>query len=127
MSGTQEDLPPDQTANSDDTSHTSGDAPTAPTVRCALTGEEISADEAYWAPPLVTAKELVSTITTKAFRSPGELKQMLFEEQPDVPYSPRARDQLAARRTTEQLKLIGPILLIVVVIVVIIYFAVGGA
>lgn len=124
MSGTQEDLPPDQTANAGDTS---GDAPTAPTVRCALTGEEISAEEAYWAPPLVTAKELVSMIATKAFRSPGELKQVLFAEQPNVPYSPRARDELASRRTTEQLKLIGPILLIVVLIVAIIYLAVGGA
>lgn len=30
-------------------------------VRCALTGELIAADEAYWAPPLITFEMLIGT------------------------------------------------------------------
>ncbi|NJO84897.1 MAG: hypothetical protein HC828_20450 [Blastochloris sp.] len=116
-------MPPGQTASAGDTS---GDGSTAKTLRCALTGEEISAEEAYWAPPLVTAKELATTIASTAFRAPGELPQLLFAEQPDVPYSPSARDKLAAHRTVEQLKIIGPILLIAGLIIIIIVFTMGG-
>jgi hypothetical protein len=92
------------------------DASTGETVRCALTGEEISADEAYWAPPLVTFQELASTVFTTLKNNPGDLGRVLFAEQQDVPYSPNARDELASRRTTEQLKLLGVLLLVLLVV-----------
>jgi hypothetical protein len=92
-------------------------------VRCALTGEVISADEAYWAPPLVTVQELIKAVSAN-IKSPGNLGNVLFGEQENVPYSPDAREELAARRTTEQLKLLGFLLLILVVIGGIIYLLV---
>jgi hypothetical protein len=73
---------------------------------CALTGRPITRDEAYWAPPLVTARELVGTTLTTLLRSPAALGQVLFEEQPNVPYARDARETLAARRSAEQLKLL---------------------
>lgn len=87
-------------------------------VRCALTGKEIPASEAYWAPPLITAWELVSTIVSNLIHSPGNLSTILFEKQDDVPYAPEAREELAARRTLEQLKLLGILLIILAAIVV---------
>ncbi len=121
MSGALDNLPQDQTASS-----SSGETPAAQTLRCSLTGEVISAEEAYWAPPLITMNQLVSTIVSSATRNPGGLKHLLFDEQPDVPYSPRARDELAARRTAEQLKLLGLLLLILVVIVGIVWLLAGA-
>jgi hypothetical protein len=83
---------------------------------CALTGRPISADEAYWAPPLVTARELVTTVLGNLFRSPGNLGYILFAEQPNVPYAQDVREQLAARRSAEQLKLLVGLLLVVALI-----------
>jgi hypothetical protein len=83
---------------------------------CALTGKPISADEAYWAPPLVTARELVTAIFSNLFRTPGNLGFILFAEQPNVPYAQEAREQLAARRSAEQLKLLVGLLLLVALV-----------
>jgi hypothetical protein len=75
-------------------------------LRCALTGRPLTADEAYWAPPLVTMRELVGAVLYALFRAPATLGTILFEEQPNVPYAPEARQHLAARRSSEQLKLL---------------------
>lgn len=90
-------------------------------VRCVLTGKDIPADEAYWAPPLITAWQLISTVATTLVRSPGNLGHILFEEQDDVPYAQEARDELASRRTAEQLKLLAVLLLIATLIIAPIY------
>lgn len=90
-------------------------------VRCALTGQEIPADEAYWAPPLITAWQLIRTVATTLVRSPGNLGHILFEEQEDVAYAQEARDELASRRTAEQLKLLAVLLLIAALIIVPVY------
>ncbi|HWQ14646.1 MAG TPA: hypothetical protein VNL77_17750 [Roseiflexaceae bacterium] len=83
---------------------------------CALTGVPIRHDEAYWAPPLITARQLVTTVATTLLRAPGTLGQVLLEEQPNVPYAPAAREQLAARRSAEQLKLLVGLLLAVALV-----------
>jgi hypothetical protein len=83
---------------------------------CALTGKPIRAEEAYWAPPLVTARDLVLTIVSTVFRTPGNLGHILFAEQPNVPYAQDVREQLAARRSAEQLKLLVGLLFAVAVI-----------
>lgn len=83
---------------------------------CALTGRPISAEAAYWAPPLVTARELVVTVLTTLVRAPSTLGMILFAEQPNVPYAQEAREQLAARRSAEQLKLLGVLLFALVLI-----------
>lgn len=114
---------PAPTAESVQTSDTPS---TAKTVRCALTGEEISEDEAYWAPPLVTLQDLLSTIGTTLKENPGNITNVLFAPQPDVPYSPRARDQLASRRSAEQMKFIGLFAAIVVVVGGIIWLIAGA-
>jgi hypothetical protein len=44
------------------------------------------------------------------------LGQILFAEQPYVPYAPEAREQLAARRSAEQLKLLVGLLVVIAVI-----------
>ena len=83
---------------------------------CALTGVPISAEEAYWAPPLVTFRQLITAIAQGVAHSPGTLGTILFAEQPNVPYAPAAREQLAARRSAEQLKLLVGLLLVVALI-----------
>ncbi len=87
-------------------------------LHCALTGKVVTPSEAYWAPPLITAGELFSTILTTARRAPGNLGSVLFDEQANVPYHPEARETLASRRTVEQLKLMAVLLLIAIVIIV---------
>jgi hypothetical protein len=82
-------------------------------VFCALTGKPISAQEAYWAPPLVTARELVTTVVRCVITSPGMLSNILLDSQPDVPYDPAIREQLAARRSAEQMKLLVGLLLLI--------------
>ncbi|MGQ9927646.1 MAG: hypothetical protein ACUVS4_12355 [Chloroflexaceae bacterium] len=87
-------------------------------LRCALTGVPVSPDEAYWAPPLITTRQLIATVLRTLFTAPDALGQVLFGELPNVPYAPAAREQLAARRTVEQLKLLGLILLLGALMVV---------
>lgn len=95
-------------------------------LRCHLTGKEISTEEAYWAPPLITTQQLVTTIFTNLVRTPSNLGHVLFDEQPDVPYAPDAREELASRRTMEQLKLLLLLLLIVALIAVPAFFLLRG-
>jgi hypothetical protein len=83
---------------------------------CALTGRPVSHSDAYWAPPLVTARQLATTVFTTLLHSPGTLGQVLLDEQPNVPYAPEAREQLAARRGAEQLKLLVGLLLAVALV-----------
>jgi hypothetical protein len=89
---------------------------------CALSGKPLNAAEAYWAPPLVTARELIGTIARTAVRSPALLGHVLFDEQPNVPYAPDMREQLAARRSAEQVKLLAGMLALIALIIVPIAF-----
>jgi hypothetical protein len=120
MSGESSNLPPNPSTETPVDRSTPGEQPAAQPLRCSLTGEEISPEEAYWAPPIVTFGDLLRAITSNISR-PALLKQMLLGEQENVPYSPAAREELAARRTTEQLKLLGFLLLILALIAGIIY------
>ncbi len=85
---------------------------------CALTGRSIMPHEAYWASPLITTRDLISTLVNTALHAPSNLGQILFGEQPNVPYAPEARKELAARRSTEQLKLLMLIMLLAALIIV---------
>lgn len=87
-------------------------------LHCALTGKPVSAEEAYWAPPLVTTGELLSMFVKTLFRAPGNLGAILLAEQTDVPYAPDAKVELARRRSMEQAKLLGVLLLVVALIFV---------
>jgi hypothetical protein len=94
-------------------------------LRCALTGRQLSAEEAYWAPPLITTAELVRTVTQTLFTAPGTLGQVLMADLPSVPYAPEARDLLARRRSVEQVKLLGLLLVIATLLIVPIVFLVA--
>jgi hypothetical protein len=87
-------------------------------IRCALTGRALRPDEAYWAPPLVTVRELVTTLWRTLSTTPGALGQALMSEQPNVPYAPEARQDLARRRSTEQVKLLALLLLIAAALII---------
>ncbi len=87
-------------------------------IRCALTGRTLRPDEAYWAPPLVTMGELVTTLWKMLTTNPGGIGHVLTAEQPNVPYAPKSRPLLARRRSTEQLKLLILLLLIAAALVV---------
>lgn len=99
------------------------DRPAEPVVvsgelRCALTGRPLSPEEAYWAPPLITARELVTTTLRTLFTAPGNLGTVLTAELPNVPFAPEARAELSHRRTAEQLKLLGLLMLIAALLIV---------
>jgi len=83
---------------------------------CALTGVPVSAEEAYWAPPLVTFGELIGAIKHGLLHSPGTLGTILLAEQPNVPYAQAAREQLAARRSAEQIKLLISLLVVIALV-----------
>ncbi|NNJ09939.1 hypothetical protein EKD04_006330 [Chloroflexales bacterium ZM16-3] len=87
-------------------------------IHCALTGRVLHPDEAYWAPPLVTMGDLVTTLWKTATTNPGGLGQVLMSEQPNVAYAPEARQELARRRSAEQLKLLVLLLVIAAALVI---------
>lgn len=87
-------------------------------LRCALTGRPLSPDEAYWAPPVVTARQLITTVAQTLFTAPGNLGQILLGDLPNVPYAPEARPRLASRRTAEQLKLLMVLLVLAALLVI---------
>ncbi|MBX0327843.1 hypothetical protein K2Z83_09155 [Oscillochloris sp. ZM17-4] len=87
-------------------------------VRCAITGRPLRPEEAYWAPPLVTMGELVSTLWRTLTTNPAGLSEVLMSEQPNVPYAPEARQELARRRSAEQLKLLVLLLLVAAVLII---------
>lgn len=87
-------------------------------LRCALTGRTLTPDEAYWAPPLITARELIGTTLRTLVSAPGNLGNVLTAELPNVPYAPEARAELGNRRSVEQLKLLGLLLLIAALLIV---------
>jgi hypothetical protein len=93
-------------------------APASVQLRCALTGRPLTPDEAYWAPPLVTARDLIGTTVQTIVRTPGNLGAVLTAEQPNVPYAPEARAELANRRSTEQLKLLALLMLLAAILIV---------
>lgn len=87
-------------------------------IRCALTGRPLAPEEAYWAPPIITTRQLVTTLVQTLLTAPGNLGQILLGELPNVPYAPEARDQLASRRTVEQLKLLALLLVVAALLIV---------
>ncbi len=95
-------------------------------LRCSLTGRPLTPEEAYWAPPLITARDLVTVFFKTLVTNPAALRDILLSDLPDVPYAPEARPLLARRRSVEQAKLLGLLLIIAVVVVGLIFWLVGG-
>jgi hypothetical protein len=98
------------------------DDETTTELRCALTGRPLTPEEAYWAPPLITARQLITTFFKTLFSNPAALGAIFLSELPDVPYAPEARPLLARRRSVEQAKLLALLLVIAVVVVGLIFW-----
>ncbi len=98
-------------------SDTAEAAAPAATTTCALCNKTVSASEAQRGQPLITARQLASTIWSTALHSPGLLGEVLMKELPQVDYCPECREIVAERRQTEQLKFLVSALLILAIII----------
>lgn len=87
------------------------------TVQCTVCRQGICGEHTYMGHPLITARQLVTTTVNTAVRAPALLNDLLFRELDKVPYCPECREEVAARRQSEQLKLMGGLLLILLLVV----------
>lgn len=85
--------------------------------RCAHCQRAICGEHTRIGQPLITARQLVSATVTTAVRAPGLLNEVLFKELDKVPYCSTCREAIAARRQTEQLKVLGGLLLVLLLVV----------
>lgn len=107
------------------TMSTSSEAPAA--TMCTSCRKALREEDIRLGQPFITARQLVATTATTAIRAPGLLADLLFKELDQVPYCMECRDELAARRTGEQLKfLLGMLLMMALVIGVPLYMILGG-
>ena len=84
---------------------------TCTVCRAALCQEHVQMGQ-----PFISARQLVMTTTTTALRTPGLLSDLLLRELDRVPYCDDCRAELAAKRTSEQLKVLLGILLIMAIV-----------
>lgn len=97
------------------------------TTHCTVCHVALCADHTKMGQPFITARQLVTTTATTAFRAPAMLNDLLFKELDLVPYCVDCRDELASRRTGEQLKvLLGMLLVIALVIGIPAYIMLAG-
>lgn len=102
-------------------------APMTTATTCTVCGTALRDDDIKLGQPFITARQLVTTIVTTALRAPGVLSDLLFKELDQVPYCAECRDELAAKRTGEQLKfLVGVLLIMALVIGVPLYLMLAG-
>ena len=84
---------------------------------CTVCKSALCATHVQMGQPFISARQLVTTTATTALRAPGVLADLLFNELDMVPYCASCREELAAKRTGEQLKfLIGMLLVLALVI-----------
>ncbi len=92
------------------------------TTSCTLCRATLCAEHTQSGHPLITARQLVTTTAVTAIRTPGLLGDILFKEMDQVPYCANCRNDVAARRTTEQLKfLLGALLFLIIVVGLAVY------
>jgi len=91
------------------------DAPS--TTTCVCCQKPLCDEHKIMGHPLITFRQLVTAIWTTALRAPSLLGDILFKELDQVPYCATCREDVAARRQTEQLKFAGAILLVLVLII----------
>jgi predicted nucleic acid-binding Zn ribbon protein len=100
---------------------------TTSATTCTVCGAALRDEDIRLGQPFITARQLVTTIMTTAVRAPGVLSDLLFKELDQVPYCAECRDELAAKRTGEQLKfLLGVLLIMALVIGVPLYLMIAG-
>jgi hypothetical protein len=83
------------------------------TEQCSRCHTPLCATHVQLGQPFITARQLVTVTATTAVRAPGLLGDLLLKELDKVPYCVSCRDELAQKRTGEQLKFLLSLLLIV--------------
>jgi hypothetical protein len=86
-------------------------------AQCAHCGTGLCAEHAIAGQPFITARQLLTTIISAAVRAPGLLGDILFKELDKVEYCPDCREEIGARRQSEQLKFAGGMLLAILLAV----------
>lgn len=92
-------------------------AATTSATTCTVCGTSLRDEDIRLGQPFITARQLVTTIVTTALRAPGVLSDLLFKELDQVPYCAECRDELAAKRTGEQLKFLLSVLLVMALVI----------
>ncbi len=99
----------------------------AASTTCTICTSALCAAHIHMGQPFISARQLVTTTATTALRAPSVLSDLLFRELDTVPYCAGCREELAAKRTTEQLKfLLGILLVLALVLGLPAYLMFGG-
>jgi hypothetical protein len=89
---------------------------TPATTSCTMCRTPLCDEHQLLGHPLITARQLVATTASTAVRAPGMLGDILFKELDQVPYCAECREQVAAKRTGEQLKFLLTLLLVLALV-----------
>ncbi len=84
---------------------------------CTVCNTALCSTHVHQGQPFISAGQLVATTATTAFRAPAMLGDLLFKEMELVPYCESCREELAGKRTGEQLKFLLGILLIMALVI----------
>lgn len=95
----------------------------AATASCSSCRAAICDEHTKLGQPFITARQLVTTTASTAFRTPQLLGDILFKELDEVPYCPSCRQEVAVKRQSEQMKFLLVVLLFMLLVASIpIYF-----
>ena len=93
------------------------------TTSCTFCRAAICNEHTQLGQPFITARQLVTTTASTAFRTPQLLGDILFKELDEVPYCPTCRKEVAVKRQSEQMKFLMVVLLLMLLVASIpIYF-----
>ncbi len=93
----------------------------AATSACTLCHIALCMEHAIVGQPFISAWQLVKTIFGTAVRTPALLGDILFKELDLVMYCPTCREEIGARRQTEQLKFAGALFALLLVVALPVY------
>jgi|GEM_PF-1912780 len=98
----------------------------AATTTCATCRAALCTEHTYLGEPFISARQLVTTTTSTALRAPKLLGDILFKPLDSVAYCAECREELAAKRQTEQLKFLLGFLAVLVLVVGVPFFLLMG-
>lgn len=90
---------------------------TTATTNCTVCRTALCATHTHQGQPFISARQLVTATTSTALRTPAMLGDLLFKELELVPYCVECREELAAKRTTEQLKVLLGVLVVLALVI----------
>ncbi|MBA3944458.1 MAG: hypothetical protein H0X37_07845 [Herpetosiphonaceae bacterium] len=90
---------------------------TAATTNCSLCRQGLCQEHANRWHPLITARQLATTIFNTAVKTPNLLSDILLKEVGQVDYCPDCRELIAERRQSEQIKFLLCALLLMAMVI----------